>query len=99
MSRGFTLAELLVVIGVLGLLASVVTVGAWSLRPSQSAEVVASLRRARAEAVRSARAVAWRADSTRMLFFPDGSSSGGRLARDSIEVLVDPLSGAAHAER
>jgi prepilin-type N-terminal cleavage/methylation domain-containing protein len=93
---GVTLVELLVVLAILGVLVGVTGLAMMSLRAPRESAWVGALRRARAEAVRSGRAVEIALDSlpsqtaqpaTRLSarFLPDGRAIGPAL---------DPLTGA-----
>lgn len=99
MSRAFTLIELLGALAILGLAASTAGLALPTLRPAPESVVLRSLAEARSAAVRSGEPVIWRQDSVAVRFLPDGSSSGGRIAVDSVALLVDPLTGAARGAR
>jgi prepilin-type N-terminal cleavage/methylation domain-containing protein len=98
-SRAFTLVELLAVLAVLGIGASVAALALPTLRPTPEGAVLRSLAAARSTAVRTGEPVVWRRDSVRVRFLPDGSSSGGRVVLDSVTLVVDPLTGAVRAAR
>ena len=75
--RGVTLVELIVTLAVLGIVLGLATVGLASLRPSAAVEGIAALNRARADAIRSGRAVQVDGDSQLvMLLLPDGRVLG-----------------------
>ena len=99
MRRAFTLVELLAVLAVLGVGAGVAAAAFPALRSTPEGEVLRSLAAARAEAVRSGRAVVWRRGAVAVRFLPDGSSSGGRVVLASDTIEVDPLTGVARAGR
>ena len=99
MTRGFTLVELLAVLAILGVGAGVAALALPSLQPPPASEVLRALSDARAEAIRGGHAVVWRRDTIAIRFLPDGSSSGGSIPADSFVIVVDPLTGAARAER
>jgi prepilin-type N-terminal cleavage/methylation domain-containing protein len=85
--RGTTLVELMVVLVILGVVASVSTLALTSLRPSPDAERVHLLSRARAAAARSGQPVSVpAADGSAIRFLPDGRALGPG---------VDPLTGDA----
>jgi prepilin-type N-terminal cleavage/methylation domain-containing protein len=81
---GVTMAELLVVLAILGLVTGVSGLAVASLRVPAAAERENDLRRARAEAIQSGREIV--VDSVR--FLPDGRAIGPG---------VDPLTGAVNA--
>lgn len=82
-----TLVELIVVVAMLGLVAGVSGLALGSLNAPRESAWVRELRRARAEAIRTGRAV--RADMPLPpVFLPDGSARGPG---------VDPLTGAPRA--
>jgi|GEM_PF-3152864 len=89
-TRGFTLVELLVVLVILGFIASMSAFAVAGLRLPESGKVTASTDRARAKAIGSGRAVTIRllvapASAPRVLrFLPDGRAVGEGL---------DPLTG------
>lgn len=88
-SRGVTLLELLVVLGLLGVILGVSGLALASLRAPPDAAIVTELRRARGEAIRSGQAVTARPpDRPTTLFLPDGRAVGPG---------VDPLTGAPRA--
>jgi prepilin-type N-terminal cleavage/methylation domain-containing protein len=95
-SRGFTLAELLAALTVLGLGAGVAALALPTLRPTPEGAVLRSLAAARDSAIRTGIPVVWQRDSVRVRFLPDGVSSGGRIALARDTLLVDPLNGAVH---
>lgn len=99
MSRAFTLVELLAVLAVLGIGASVASLALPTLRPTPEGAVLGSLAAARSAAVRTGAPVVWQRDSVHVRFLPDGSSTGGRIPLDSITLIVDPLTGAVRAAR
>jgi prepilin-type N-terminal cleavage/methylation domain-containing protein len=98
-TRGFTLVELLATLAILGLGAGLAALALPSLQPAPGSEVFRSLHAAQATAVRSGRAVVWRRDTVAVRFLPDGSTSGGRIAVDSVVIWVDPLTGTSRATR
>jgi prepilin-type N-terminal cleavage/methylation domain-containing protein len=87
--RGFSLLEMIVVIAILGLVASVTGLAFVSLQAPRESERVRELRMARAEAIRTAYAVVTggtRAPRTaHVLFLPDGRAIGDG---------ADPITGA-----
>lgn len=99
MTRGFTLVELLAVLAILGVGAGVAALALPSLQPPPGSDVLRALEAARAAAVRSGRAAVWRQGTVAVRFLPDGSSSGGRIAVDSLVIWVDHLTGTARAAR
>ena len=92
MMRGVTLIELMVVLVIFGVVASVSTLAVASLRPLAESKRVELLGRARAAAARSGHAVSMIAENGAMVrFLPDGRAIGPS---------VDPLTGdALHAPR
>jgi len=75
--RGVTLVELMVVLAVLGVIASISGLAVASLRPPIKAELTAALQRARGAAVRQGRAVTVSGeDGATILFLPDGRAIG-----------------------
>lgn len=80
-----TLVELMVVLAVIGVILSVTGLALGSLKLPRESQVVAELRRARAEAIHSG--APRTAHGVR--FLPDGRVIGGD---------VDPLTGAPHAK-
>jgi prepilin-type N-terminal cleavage/methylation domain-containing protein len=96
-TRAFTLVELIVVIALLGFMSGVVAIGLGSLQPRPEQQSMRVLSQARAEAIRSGRAVRIIGSSDggesggmdSLLFLPDGSARG---------IGVDVLTGRPHAE-
>ncbi len=92
--RGFTLIEVIAVLAVLSILAGVSAV-AWVSHPrSAEAALLGSLAESRADAINYGRVMKWQQPGSTILFFPDGSSSGGDA--DTGHIHVDPLNGEAH---
>jgi prepilin-type N-terminal cleavage/methylation domain-containing protein len=99
MGAGVTLLELLVVLVILGVIVGISGLALTTLRTPREAAVLRTLRRGRAEAIRSGHPVRVRTDSVPtgdlersvVLFLPDGRAVGPG---------VDPLTGApTHASR
>jgi Tfp pilus assembly protein FimT len=85
MMRGATLVELMVVLLILGLVTGVTSLAIGSLRGPEDMAHHRALRHARAEAIRSGRAVSVAGESGAVVrFYPDGRASGSGL---------DPLTG------
>jgi len=86
--KGYTMVEVIVVIAIIGLVIGMSGLAIASLKAPREAEWIRVLRQARAEAIRTGRAVRAadnRIPSTTHLFFPDGRAVGPG---------VDPLTGA-----
>lgn len=95
---GATLAELIVVLAVLGIMASVVGLTARTAEPRQVSDgTIATIAAARREALLSGRPVTLTVElagrTAAATAWPDGS-----ISADSA-LAVDPLSGRAHARR
>ena len=99
MSRAFTLVEVLASLAVLGAAMAVVGLSTRVTRPTASDRMAEDLRAARAEAVRKARPIEWNEGSSLVRFRPDGSASPAVIVRDSLVVVIDPLTGGARAKR
>jgi prepilin-type N-terminal cleavage/methylation domain-containing protein len=99
MTRGFTLLEVIVTVAVLGLLVAVAGLAIRSFEPPAGQEVIRELANARVEAIRSGQPVEWRGDSATLRFFPNGSSSGGRIISGGHALQVDPLTGEVRETR
>ena len=98
-SAGFTLVELLAALAVLSVGLGVTALALSALRPRPGSEVIRALASARDSAVRTGQPVTWRRDTFAVRFLPDGSSSGGTVEFDSSAIVVDGLTGLAHATR
>lgn len=99
MMRGFTLVEMIMVVAVLGILAAVSAMGWRARSPSADADILRQLADARAMAIRAGHPTVWRLDTLRIVFFADGSSSGGRVMNRGMRIDVDILTGLARAPR
>jgi prepilin-type N-terminal cleavage/methylation domain-containing protein len=97
--KGVTLVELIVALGLLGLILGISGLALGSLRTRPASGVIQQLEAARAEALRTGRPVVVRLDTVAVRFAPDGSSSGGAITTGGLSITVDPLTGAVHAGR
>ncbi len=97
MTGGFTVIEMMVTVFLLALLTAVSGLAVRSLMAGPEQELVRALAEARERALRSGRPAVWSGDSVAVRFLPNGSSSGGRVARGASTWIVDPLTGAVHA--
>jgi prepilin-type N-terminal cleavage/methylation domain-containing protein len=94
---GFTLLELLIVLALLAIPLAVAGPAFVARRPSEDTPGLEALRAARTEAIRTGTITIWEHDGQRLVFLPDGSSSGGTVVVGRHRLVVDPLNGATRA--
>ncbi len=95
---GFTLLETLVVLALLAISLAVAIPAFVAGQPSDDDPPLAALRAARTAAIRTGRVTVWEGDDGhRLLFLPDGSSSGGAVIVEGRRLVVEPLTGAIRA--
>lgn len=97
MKSGFTLIELAVGMAIIGFVAGISAIAWRTTSPGPAATLIGELEQTRARAVRMGKPQAWSADGQEVRFWPDGSSTGGRLPVDGVIIEIDPLSGSIHA--
>lgn len=89
--RGFTLVEMLVVLAILALAVGLVAISVPALAPPETARVPRAIAAARAEAIRTGRAVTLEvAPGARIRLYPDGSAAPTRVSADGADWVVDP---------
>jgi Tfp pilus assembly protein FimT len=93
---GVTLIELVAALAILGTTVAITGLGIASLEAPASARLTSQLELARRRAADTGSPVTVTVGGKTVRFAPDGSAAGGPLVADSLVIVIEPLTGAAH---